>query len=232
MKGKMVVIEGLDGAGKSTQIDLLQKHFKTFNIETKFIHFPMLDQGVYGALISEFLRGEFGTLEEVHPKLVALLFANDRNEHKETLKQWLEEGYMILTDRYVNSNIAFQCAKLRNPKEKELLKKWILDYEYSKNELPVPAVSFFLDVHMDEIGKTLSGVRSGTERNYLKGKEDIHEQSFDLQKSVYAEYHQMLKEQNNFIKIEGHASNGDRLQPEVISKEIIKTIEAKIALPQ
>ena len=82
MKGKFIVIEGLDGCGKSTQVRLLQQKLEADGTAHRFIHFPMLNQGVYGNLTAEFLRGEFGSLEEVHPKLVALLFANDRLEHK------------------------------------------------------------------------------------------------------------------------------------------------------
>ena len=112
MQGKFFVIEGLDGCGKSTQLELLKNLCDQQGVAYKYIHFPMLNQGVYGTLIAEFLRGEFGTLEQVHPKLVALLFAGDRMEHINTIKEWLAEGYCVLADRYVYSNIAFQCAKL------------------------------------------------------------------------------------------------------------------------
>jgi len=75
----------------------------------------MLNKGEYGTLIAEFLRGEYGFLEEVHPKLVALLFAEDRKEHKATLERWIHAGYTIIMDRYVKSNIVFQCAKTKDP---------------------------------------------------------------------------------------------------------------------
>ena len=113
MKGKFIVIEGLDGCGKSTQVRLLQQKLEADGTAHRFIHFPMLNQGVYGNLTAEFLRGEFGSLEEVHPKLVALLFANDRLEHIGIIREWLDKGYCVLADRYVYSNVAFQCAKLK-----------------------------------------------------------------------------------------------------------------------
>src|SRR5699024_2021121 len=100
MNGKIITIEGLDGAGKSTQITLLTERLQKLGVPHKFIHFPMLNQGVYGALIAEFLRGEYGGLEKVHPKLVALLFAEDRNEHQHKINQWLKEGNLVILDRY------------------------------------------------------------------------------------------------------------------------------------
>jgi dTMP kinase len=72
MEGKIIVIEGLDGSGKSTQIELLKTKLKIMGVDYKYIHFPMLNQGRYGELIAEFLRGEYGTVEGVHPKLVAV----------------------------------------------------------------------------------------------------------------------------------------------------------------
>lgn len=123
MQGKIITIEGLDGAGKSTQIKLLTDRLTKMGIAYKFIHFPLMEKGVYGELVAEFLRGEFGALKNVHPKLVALLFAENRKEHIHKIKQWLAEGYLVILDRYVKSNIAFQCAKIEEEFEKEQLKK-------------------------------------------------------------------------------------------------------------
>lgn len=194
MRGKFVVIEGLDGCGKSTQVHLLQQQMQQKGIAYRFIHFPMLNQGIYGTLIAEFLRGEFGTLEEVHPKLVALLFANDRQEHVQKIREWLEEGCCVLADRYVASNIAFQCAKLKDEPEKTALKNWILDFEFNHNRLPRPDKTFFLNVPIDFIRKSLTNDRTGNDRDYLNGKQDIHESSMDFQTEVYKEYIKMTEE--------------------------------------
>ena len=170
MKGKFIVIEGLDGAGKSTQVDLLKQYFEKKDIPFQFVHFPKMNAGVYGTLVAEFLRGEFGSLENVHPKLVALLFANDRLEHIHTINQWLADGFVVLADRYVNSNIAFQCAKLTDEQEKQKLRDWILDFEFKTNLLPQPDYNLFLDVPFDAIIRSLSKDRVGDDRDYLDGK--------------------------------------------------------------
>jgi dTMP kinase len=192
----------------------------------------MLNKGIYGELIAEFLRGEYGSVKEVAPKLVALLFANDRKEHIGRIINWLNNDYFVLADRYVNSNIAFQCAKIENQSEKEKLKKWIWEFEYNCNQLPLPFLSFFLDVPFDFIAKSLSGERKGDERNYLKGKQDIHEESFTLQKAVYNEYRQLLREQSNFVRIDcGIATptlKGEINHPECIHELIMCNLDLKL----
>lgn len=221
MRGKIITVEGLDGAGKSTQINLLTQKLNEMGIKHKFIHFPMLNQGVYGTLIAEFLRGEYGSLEEVHPKLVALLFAEDRNEHQHKIRQWLEEGYLVILDRYVQSNIAFQCAKLSDDAEKEQLKQWILEFEFEYNKLPKPSVSVFLNVPIEHIEKSLKNQRKGEDRTYLEGKIDIHEASIKFQKKVLVEYLKMLKENPGFYRIDCFSETGEWLAPETIHQSIM-----------
>ena len=226
MAGKIITIEGLDGAGKSTQIELLREKLDQLGIQHRYIHFPMLNQGSYGTLIAEFLRGEFGNLEEVHPKLVALLFAEDRNEHKDKLNQWLEEDYVIILDRYVKSNIAFQCAKIEDNTQKEILKKWILDFEFGTNQLPKPEASFFLDVPLQIIENSLKTERNGADRDYLKGQKDIHEASISFQQQVLQEYYKLIDENpSNFHKIACMDSNMNWKSAEVIHDTLFSKIK-------
>ena len=136
--GKFIVIEGLDGCGKSTQTKMLIEQLEKEGQRCKFIHFPILEQGVYGNLIARFLRGELGRIEDVHPNLVALIYACERKEHAHTLQNWLNDGYTVITDRYVYSNIAYQCAKLSDCAGKAKLRDWILDLEFNVIALPCP----------------------------------------------------------------------------------------------
>ena len=111
----LVVLEGLDGAGKSTQVKRLRSYLESRLGEVEYIHFPRYDAPVYGDLIGRFLRGDFGSIEGVHPQLVALLFAEDRHGAAPQIRASLESGKTVLLDRYVYSNIAYQCAKLSSP---------------------------------------------------------------------------------------------------------------------
>jgi dTMP kinase len=221
MRGNFIVIQGLDGCGKSTQLSLLREYIESQGRRCEYIHFPMVDQGVYGKLIAEFLRGEYGSLETVHPKLVALLFANDRLEHVEKIRQWIAEGAVVLADRYVYSNVAYQCAKLSDSVEKQQLKEWILDFEFLHNKLPEPEFSFFLNVPFEAVEKTLTQERTGEEREYLKGKEDIHENALDFQKSVYQEYIGLLESEKRIVDIQCYDEEKRFLSKEEIHQKIV-----------
>ena len=113
-----IVIEGLDGAGKSTQVAMIREEFAVRGIETEYIHFPRFDASAYGETIARFLRGDFGDAETVDPQLAALLYAGDRKCAAPMIKSWLSEGKAVIIDRYVASNIAYQCAKVDDRDEK------------------------------------------------------------------------------------------------------------------
>jgi len=216
------VIEGLDGSGKSTQLELLRQHLRKKEQPFQDIHFPKLNQGRFGDMIAQFLRGEFGGLDEVHPQLVALLFAADRHEHAETLKGWLNDGQILIADRYVNSNIAFQCAKLTDESEKRALREWILNMEYNYYKIPRPVVSLYLDVPFKAVKKSLTKERAGEDRDYLKGKQDIHEADLSFQEKVRREYLTMVENQPDFHLISCTDEQGEFLPPDKIHHKILE----------
>lgn len=183
-----IVLEGLDGAGKSTQIRMLRQLFAERGVESEYVHFPRFDSPVYGQLIARFLRGEFGGVQEVDPYLVALIFAGDRADAAPQIRQWLAEGKAVVLDRYVYSNVGFQCAKLPAGEERDRLADWIVNLEFGHNALPRPDLSLFLDVPFAFTERKLSEVREGDDRDYLQGGQDIHEASLQLQQDVRSVY--------------------------------------------
>lgn len=183
-----IVLEGLDGAGKSTQIRMLRQLFADRGVESEYVHFPRFDSPVYGQLIARFLRGEFGGVQEVDPYLVALIFAGDRADAAPQIRQWLAEGKAVVLDRYVYSNVGFQCAKLPAGEERDRLADWIVNLEFGHNALPRPDLSLFLDVPFAFTERKLSEAREGDDRDYLQGRQDIHEASLQLQQDVRSVY--------------------------------------------
>lgn len=183
-----IVLEGLDGAGKSTQVRNLRQLFADRGVQSEYIHFPRFTSPVYGELIARFLRGEFGGADQVDPYLVALLFAGDRADAAPGIRQWLSEGKVVILDRYVYSNVGFQCAKLPAGEERCRLARWIVDLEFGYHRLPRPDVSLFLDVPFTFTERKLTEQRAGDDRSYLQGAADIHEASLALQQQVREVY--------------------------------------------
>jgi dTMP kinase len=219
-----VVIEGLDGSGKSTQIKLLREYLVKQNIKHKYLHFPRTDTPVYGELIARFLRGESGDIKSVDPYLVALLYAGDRNDAKTIIKEWLMEGYFVLVDRYVNSNIAFQCAKLNSESERLQLKNWIIQLEYHYNQLPVPDLNIFLDVPFNFTENQLLKERKGEDREYLNGRADIHEADLDFQKNVREVYLSLEGKDDKYKILNCSGTNQTMLIPNKIFNSIVELI--------
>jgi dTMP kinase len=219
-----IVIEGLDGSGKSTQIELLTKYLDSKQTKFKFVHFPVVDSPVYGELIAKFLRGDLGALNDVNPYLVALLFAGDRFNFASTIRKWINEGYVVITDRYVYSNIAFQCAKTKSEKEAEDLFNWILQTEYNYFKIPKPDLSLFLEVPFSFTKQKLTTNRVGEARDYLQGKQDIHEADLDFQLRVKESYIKAIERDDNFICLKCYED--DKIfKPDYISTLIVNKIK-------
>jgi len=221
---KFLVVEGVDGSGKSTQIKLLVKHLEENDIPYRYVHFPRTDSRVFGELIARFLRGDFGSLNAVDPYLVALLYAGDRKDASTLIREWLQQGYLVLLDRYVYSNIAFQCAKLSNLKQQELLKNWILDLEFTYYGIPRPDVNILLDVPFSFTKNKLSATREGIEREYLKGLRDIHEDDLDFQKRVREMYLWQAQTCTDLKIINCVDDQGGMHTPHAIFSQILKLI--------
>lgn len=222
----LFVIEGLDGAGKSTQVKLLRKYLESLSGDLEYIHFPRYDAPVYGDLISSFLRGDFGAIGDVHPRLVALLYAEDRHGAAPELRKSLEDGRTVLLDRYVYSNIAYQCAKMQDSQEREKLRKWIDDTEYGDFGLPRPDLNLFLDVPIGFVEKKLTADRKGENREYLAGSRDIHEADINFQKKVRDVYLRQCELDPKFMRIDCSGPDGSMLPPDEIFRKIRTAVDS------
>lgn len=224
----LTVLEGLDGAGKSTQVKKLRNYLESRLGALEYIHFPRYDAPVYGDLISRFLRGDFGSNEAVHPQLVALLFAEDRHGAAPGIKKTLEGGGNVLLDRYVYSNIAYQCAKLNDEAEAEKLREWIFNTEYGDFALPVPDLNIFLDVPIGFVESKLKAQRNGQDRDYLEGGQDIHEADIEFQKRVRTIYRKQCELDPKFIRIDCSDEYGEMLPPGAIFAKIQEVVDQVI----
>ena len=227
---KLFVIEGVDGAGKSTQIKLLRDFFSKKGYACEYLHFPRTESPFFGELIARFLRGEFGSLNDVDPYLVAMLYAGDRKDASTMINSWLAEGKIVLLDRYTYSNIAYQCAKLKNEPEKDKLMQWILSLEFNHFAIPRPDLNIFLDVPFTFTEKNLSKTRTGNDRNYLNGTRDIHEESMVFQKMVRDIYLRVSRSDDRLAVIDCSNRKGDMLPSSEIFDLIIKIFHKRMLI--
>lgn len=221
----LIVLEGLDGAGKSTQLRLLRERVAKSGHATEFMHFPRTATPLYGETIARFLRGDFGGPDQVDPYTVALLFAGDRAQAGPMLKRWLDEGRYVFLDRYVYSNIGFQCAKIDDPEARRRLKNWILELEFEIYAIPRPDVSLFLDVPFRFTETRLASPRGGSDRDYLQGGKDIHEVSLDLQRTVREVYIDASKDDTSLRIINCDDGQGRMLPPEGVFSKVTESLQ-------
>lgn len=186
-KNKLIVLEGLDGSGKSTQTQLVKEYLEANNFPYSYFHFPMYGHNQFSDMISRFLRGEFGNINEVDPYFVASIYAMDQWKFKPELEKALETGHVLL-DRYVFSNVAYQGAKSQTPPFEETMRKWICDFSFNFLKMPYPDLTIFFDVPIIFIEERLKEKRLGEDRRYLDGKSDIHEMDIAYQSKVRDNY--------------------------------------------
>ena len=168
--GKLIVIEGTDGSGKSTQFRLLSQRLEQENVAFKHLVFPRYSEES-SALIRMYLGGQFGTNpSDVNAYAASSFYAVDRYaSYKMDWGNYYENGGLILSDRYTTSNAVHQTSKEPEDQRQAFL-SWLYDFEYNKLGLPQPDLIIYLDVPTDFTEKLMRGRESATGT-----KADIHE---------------------------------------------------------
>lgn len=211
--GKLIVIEGLDGSGKSTQLDVLTEKLLKNNFNCKKISFPDYDDPS-STLIKMYLSGEFGTdPQDVNAYAASLFYAVDRYaSFKKHWKNFYDNGGVIVSGRYVTSNAVHQMSKLDESEWVPYL-NWLYDLEYNKSQIPKPDLVIMLDMPPEISQKMLSNRYSGDET-----KKDIHERNVEYLKNCRKAALFAAKHSN--WKIINCASNNSPRTIEDISNEI------------
>lgn len=206
-KGRLIVIEGSDGSGKATQIELLKKAF----VESVVFDFPRYKDNIYGELVGRYLKGEFGNLS---PYFASLPFAMDRALAKPQIEQALRDGRLVLCNRYVSSNKAHMGANLPSEERAEFF-NWLDRVEYEVNGLPKPDLTIFLQVSPD-IGQ-----------KNITGEKDIHEKSLKHLTEANKIYQDLANSEPNW-KIVECSENDQMKSPEIIHQRVMEILLACI----
>jgi len=207
--GKFIVFEGIDGSGKSTQLKLLRDRLEEDGYKTAVIDFPQYGKKSAG-LVEEYLSGKYGKSQEVTPYQGSVFYACDRFDASFQIRDWLKQGRIVISDRYIGSNIGHQGGKIDDKdKWKEYL-DWLLHLEYDIFNIPKPDLTFVLKTNPSLSQKlTLSQASSeddkekSKKRAYLgKDKKDIHDK--DLSHLINAErsYLRWAEEDKGLILID------------------------------
>lgn len=191
-QGKLIVVEGTDGSGKTTQVEALCLRLKKENILYESIRFPQYKENIFGKLIRECLDGKHGDFISLSPKIASVLYACDRFETIGKIKKWLKEGKIVIADRYVSSNQIHQGGKIRDEKQRLEFLNWLGVMEYGVLGVLKPDIVFYLDVP-HEISLELISDR--------KGVKDLADSNFEYLKNSKEVGKYMLKREDFWIKI-------------------------------
>ena len=222
--GKLIAIEGIDGSGKRTQVELLASALRQRGYSVHQTGFPKY-HSTFGKLIGQFLDGQLGPLETVDPRFTALLYAGDRLEAKPELDTALNQGQIVLADRYIGSNLAHQGAR-SSPETRNAFIDWIRHVEYSIYGLPREHLVLYLRVTPEQAQKL---VLQKTAREYTSAAQDLQEASINHLQSAAAVYDQ-LATQAPWVTIQCFDTARDAMySPEEIAAEILCVVEALLA---
>lgn len=211
-KGKLVVIEGTDGSGKTTQIELLKKSLASQGLAWEAISFPQYGKNQYADYIYEYLSGKFGKIDEVDPHELAKAYANDRKTVRDQIKSWLDSGKLVIANRYVSSSKAHLGANMDEEKRNEFI-KWLDELEYGENGMPKEDATILLNVDP----------RVGQINSRVKNHPDLHEDSLTHQTSASGIFLQLANSNPNWYVVEC-MKDGEMKSPEEIQKELIQIL--------
>ena len=228
-KGKFIVFEGLDGSGKSTQTNLLVSHLNKEGYQTEKIDFPQYGTKSAG-LVENYLNGKYGTSEEVGPYRASIFYACDRYDASFKIRKWLKERRIVVSDRYVASNIGHQGGKIKDKKERKKYIKWLYNLEYEIFRIPKPDITFILKTSPQLAKKMAPRIIDKKKKKkriaYLGSKiRDIHERDLNHLTQALNSYLETAKEFPKEFKVIESMENNKFIPPEIIHQKIWRIIK-------
>lgn len=182
--GQLLAIEGVDGSGKNTQARLLLARAQAAGLRAASLAFPRYGKTLFAGLVADYLNGKFGPLDAVPPQLAALLYAGDRFESLAELRKLLADNDLVICDRYVASNLAYQSAKLPAPRRADF-QRWVRRLEYEIYGLPAADLTLYLDVPVDTAARLMAQRRG---RSYTDKTTDLHEADLEFLRATRQAY--------------------------------------------
>jgi dTMP kinase len=222
--GKLIAVEGIDGSGKRTQVELLTLTLKARGYDVYSTGFPQYDSW-FGKMVGQFLNGDLGPLETVDPHFTAMLYAGDRFEAKSKLQAALYNGQIVLVDRYIGSNLAHQTARVP-PERRSAFLEWIEHLEYGIYGLPRENLILYLRVPPQAAQQL---VERKSARSYTSAQKDLLEASLHHLEDA-AEMYDSLSRSVPWATIQcfDAARNAIR-EPEEIAIDVLAAVEGVLS---
>src|SRR5574341_1370622 len=187
----LIAIEGIDGAGKRTQAGLLKTKAQSARLSVETLSFPRYGETLFAKSIADYLNGKFGSLASVAPQFPALLYAGDRFESRSIITQLSQSHDLVILDRYVASNLAYQAAKINRKHRGEFI-SWLAQVEYEIFGLPKADLTVYLDIPAEIASKMIYKKK---QRSYTTEVADIHERDIQYL-ATCREVYQALADMN------------------------------------
>jgi dTMP kinase len=198
-RGVFIVIDGTDGSGKKTQLDILAHRLKAEGFDIATADFPQYGKKSAG-LVEEYLNGKYGTAEEVGPYRASIFYACDRYDASLQIKKWLQEKKIVITNRYVTANMGHQGGKINDPVKRTAYFNWLYDLEYEIFNIPKPDLNIILHIKAETAQRL---VDEKGNRQYLNGVgRDIHEADLRHLENAERVYLEIARTLPNFTMIE------------------------------
>ena len=218
--GLLLAIEGIDGTGKGTQAARLAETAAERGRRVASFSFPLYGDNPFSRAVADYLNGEFGAADEVHPELAALLYAGDRFHARPRIVSALAENDLVVCDRYVASNQAHQGGKLTGEARRRLL-DWLEEVEYGEFALPRPQLVILLDAPV-ALARSLVGQKPA--RGYTMLEADIHEADA-VHSGATREVYLELAERDGWRVVSTAGDDGAARDVEDIAAEIWAAVE-------
>ena len=223
--GKFIVIDGTDGSGKATQTKILVERLVSLGFKVEMVDFPQYGKKSAG-LVEKYLNGEYGEADEVGPYRASIFYACDRYDASFKIRKWLEQGKIVIANRYVTANMGHQGGKIANPLERKNFFAWLYELEFGIFNIPKPDLNIIL--HVDAAVAQAMVDQKG-HRDYIHGKKrDIHEADINHLRRAEQVYLEIADSFPDFSLIEctrdGQIMSREEIH-NLIWREIGETIE-------
>lgn len=228
-KGKLIVIDGIDGSGKATQVNLLKNHLLKEGVKVKTIDFPRYGENFFGTLLGECLAGRRGDFIGVDSHIASVLYAADRFESSKTIEKWLKQGYTVIADRYVSANQIHQGGKIENASDRKKFLAWLDTMEHGIFGIPRPDLVIYLDVPFEVSREWLKKKVLLRKKKYLKGNKDVAEDNLMHLKLSRDSALMLARTNKNWVKVtccQGMVC----MLPEQVAEHVYDFVQKRLAL--